>query len=322
MVTYKSIINYFKNKANKILKENNTTSKFRALNYRRVINIIENKCPDINQNISCKFINELPITNYMKKQILDYEKNKNEDSLKNADSVKNADSIKNIGIQDKLYNDLKGILGIGSEKAKKLILEGVKDIKDLHYKKWFEKLPNETKIFLSKIPEKPIPYNNIKVIEKLIKKIKIKMEFVGSYRRKKSFSNDIDIMLISDNENILDEFLNKLNKLTKNKTYPYSKGSDKMSIIIDTENITPEKHIYKLDIFRCPKDIYIPMLLYSTGSKEFNIFMRSIAKRKGYLLNQNGLFRKNNGEKITGLNTEKDYFDLLGILYKNPEDRI
>lgn len=306
MITYKNIIDYFKHKANEIFKEKNITSKYRALNYRRVINIIEQKCPDINKNIDHKFIDTLPITEYMKNQILDFKLSK----------------VVKINKKDKLFNDLKKILGIGDEKAKQLINDGIKDIKELHHKKWLDKLPQETKIFLSKMPEKPIPYNDIKLIEKLIKKIKIKMEFVGSYRRKKSNSNDIDIMIISNDENILDKFLNSLIKLTKNKVYPYSKGPDKMSIIIDTENITKEKHIYKLDIFRCPEDNYIPMLLYSTGSKEFNIYMRTIAKRKGYLLNQNGLFKKHNGEKINGLNIEKDYFDLLDIKYKLPEDRI
>ena len=47
--------------------------------------------------------------------------------------------------------------------------------------------------------------------------------------------------------------------------------------------------------------------------------MRSIAKRKGYLLNQNGLFK--NGHKVSGLKNEKDYFKILDMDYLEPEAR-
>lgn len=305
-VKYKDIIEYFLYKANKIFKEKTQSSRFRALNYKKVANIIEQKCNSLNTIIDHDFIINLPITNYMKKQILEFKKPKN---------------IK-INKKEKLFIELKKILGIGDEKAKMLINEGLKNINELKLKKWQDKLSEETKIYLSNTPEKPIPFLDIQKIEKLIKKLKFKLEFVGSYRRKKINSNDIDIMIISDDELILDKFLLALIKLTKNKVYLYSKGPDKMSLIIDTEKITSEKHIYKIDVFRCSNELYIPMLLYSTGSKEFNIKMRSIAKRKGYLLNQNGLFNKNSQKKIDNLKSEKDYFDFLEMEYKLPEDRI
>lgn len=307
MIKYIDIINYFLYKAGQIFKEKSSTSRFRALNYKRVANIIEQKCSDTNSLIDNNFILNLPITDYMKKQILNF---------------KGLNIKSKINKKELLFVELKKILGIGDERAKLLINEGLKDIKDLQLKKWKDKLTDETKLFLSKTPEKPIPYLDIQKIEKLFKKLKFKLEFVGSYRRKKNKSNDIDIMVISNDEMILDKFLLSIIKLTKNKIYPYSKGPDKMSIIIDTENITDTKHIYKIDIFRCSTEIYIPMLLYSTGSKEFNINMRSIAKRKGYLLNQNGIYKKTTGEKIYGLKSEQDYFNLLSIKYKNPEERI
>jgi hypothetical protein len=343
MSKYQDVINYFLYKADKIFKENSQSSKFRAINYKRVANIIEQKC-QIEQPVDPIFVNNLPITNYMKQQILNFDKNdmmdantkfntKSKSNIKSNTNTKsntkynNKSNTKynnksNTNTKNQLLIELKNVLGIGDEKAKKLIKDGIKDIKELKLKKWKEKLSNETKLFLSKTPEKPIPNNEIKIIELLIKKLKFKTEFVGSYRRKKTRSNDIDIMIISDDKLILDKFLLSLIKLTNNKVYPYSKGNDKMSIIIDTEKITEIPHIYKLDIFRCPIELYIPMLLYSTGSKEFNIYMRSVAKRKGFLLNQTGLYNKNSGEKISGLNTEKSYFDFLNIPYKEPEERL
>ena len=46
--------------------------------------------------------------------------------------------------------------------------------------------------------------------------------------------------------------------------------------------------------------------------------MRGIAKKKGYMLNQNGLYK--NGKLIT-INSEKEIYDLLGIPYVKPKDR-
>ena len=103
-----------------------------------------------------------------------------------------------------------------------------------------------------------------------------------------------------------------------------------MSFIIDAENaiaenaieskeIEPNKKIYKIDVFRTSIEDQIPMLLYSTGSKEFNIVMRGKAKKLGYLLNQKGLFKK--GEKVDNLTSEKDYFDILGMAYQEPRER-
>jgi DNA polymerase/3'-5' exonuclease PolX len=46
--------------------------------------------------------------------------------------------------------------------------------------------------------------------------------------------------------------------------------------------------------------------------------MRGIAKRKGYLLNQNGLFASG---KLLKVKSEKEIFDFLKIGYVKPEFR-
>ena len=153
----------------------------------------------------------------------------------------------------------------------------------------------------------------------------VKIELVGSYRRKKKTSRDIDVMVISKKPDILIELIEKLKKLFKNQAYPYSQGKDKLSIIVKFKD---DAH-YKMDMFRVDPSEYTPMLLYSTGSKQFNIKMRARAKKQGYLLNQRGLFKKDNkqdsGDSLTpvdGLNTEQDYFDILNMKYLEPHERI
>jgi DNA polymerase/3'-5' exonuclease PolX len=226
----------------------------------------------------------------------------------------------------KLINELSQLIGIGPEKAKKIIAEGLTDIKQLNNKKYKEMLPEETKLFISLKPLREIPNEDIKALEPYIinpsKKIG-KTYIVGSYRRKKPTSRDIDVMLVSSKDGALDKYLESIKKELPNAIFPYAKGKDKLSFIIDTSKaniINTKNNVYKVDVFRTLPEDEISMLLYSTGSKEHNILMRQKAKKLGYLLNQKGLFKDN--EKIKNLNSEEDYFNILGMTYKTPKDRI
>ena len=163
-------------------------------------------------------------------------------------------------------------------------------------------------------PVAKIPHEFIQKFEAIIKKIStrtLKLTLVGSYRRKKPYSSDIDIMITSDKDNAIELFKNKIEKLFESRVY--SQGSDRISMILIAE--IP----FKIDAFRTPVASEIPMLIYATGSKEFNIYMRGVAKRKGYLLNQKGIYE--NGKPIPNLKKEEDYFKLLSIPYTLPEHR-
>jgi len=290
----KELAKHFYNYAQHVAKLKEASSKYRAINYTRAGVYIENTFED-----------EIMTKNKIEKSELS-------DRMKEKAILFLQDTS---FIASNLIEELISINGIGREKAKQLINEGVKSITDLKKKKYYEMLNNDTKLFLSMKPEKRIPHNDIKIFEEKLKLSGIKFKFVGSYRRKKEYSSDIDIMLISDNENIIDKFLLEMEK--KYKCNVYSKGKDKISLLMDF-SIFGIKAIYKIDAFRCNVENRIPMLIYATGSREFNIYMRGKAKRMGYLLNQNGLFK--NDKKII-LKTERDYFKILDIDYKLPEDR-
>ena len=59
-------------------------------------------------------------------------------------------------------------------------------------------------------------------------------------------------------------------------------------------------------------------MLYFTGSKNFNVQMRNIALARGYSLNEYGLKKD---KKLIMLHSEKEGFDLLGMEYKEPDER-
>jgi DNA polymerase/3'-5' exonuclease PolX len=214
-------------------------------------------------------------------------------------------------------------MGLGKEKAKQLVKEGLKKINQLHMKKWLDKLPKETQLYLQLKPNQSIPNKDIAELEPELK-CGMDVRLVGSYRRGKPTSRDIDIMLVSDDDDIIEKYIKKLSK--KLKIYPYSKGMDKLSMIMDVTELLgkSEQAIYKLDVFRVKPENVIPMMLYATGPKEHNIRMRTKAKKNKLLLNQKGLFEKlKNGEikKINDLYTEEAYFDALGMKYEEPSKR-
>lgn len=256
-----------------------------------------------------------------------YNKTSNKSSNKSTDTQ---EEKKLTGIKrQQLVEELTSFMGLGEERANALIDAGLTKINQIHMKKYLSTLPEETRLWLELKPSKEIPHDDIKALAPYINELKNRnrdLQIVGSYRRGKSVSRDIDVMIISDRENAIDKFVVDIKEKLDGKAYPYSKGKDKLSIILDvTELLDKSKStIYKLDAFRVDKENKIPMLLYSTGSKIHNIKMRAKAKKLKMLLNQKGLFKKQkNGEviKVKNLNTEEDYFDALDMEYKEPSER-
>ena len=63
-------------------------------------------------------------------------------------------------------------------------------------------------------------------------------------------------------------------------------------------------------------------MLYFTGSGEFNKNMRLFAKKKGYKLNEYGLYKIGKDKELKmKTHTEKDIFTLLGLDYIEPQNR-
>lgn len=218
--------------------------------------------------------------------------------------------------KSRLLDELTSTMGIGREKANQLIKMGLTKSTQLKQKKYVSVLPDSVIMFMKYKPLKLMAHKDIKKIEpKLIGFKKASATIVGGYLRKKPFSKDIDVMLVSTNSNILDDYITYLETKFKNVVV-YLHGTHKVSLII----LITGKIYYKLDVFRSLPTTQYSMLLYSTGSKQFNIRMRAMAKRKGYLLNQNGLFKKNSKTPIA-VTSEQDFFKILGMRYTPPHRR-
>lgn len=239
----------------------------------------------------------------------------------------------------KTIEKLTKIAGIGSRMAESLYKQGIRNKKDLKKKEIFEILPAATKADLKYNPNKRIPRNIIEILEKKLRQVLIRVPFMitGSYRRKKPISRDLDIVVRKDKlkrkkkepYQVLIDMINKRQQSKSKITMlePFSKGEDKISTIlqIDAPSAPSAKKMHiKVDIFLATPEEWVPTILYTTGSREFNIRMRSVAKRKGYLLNRRGLFKKIDGNMMERISLDSEFrvFQELGITWKIPADRI
>jgi len=128
---------------------------------------------------------------------------------------------------------------------------------------------------------------------------------------------------------LMDTFYSKLiNKNVINETNVISKGNTKIMAVA----IIDEMYRH-LDIFYYPLSVYPFALLFTTGSKEFNVKMRSHALKKGYSLNERNLTHGSpSGDPVTEREyltkiekeypeTEEDIFAFLEYPYLSPEKR-
>ena len=138
---------------------------------------------------------------------------------------------------------------------------------------------------------------------------------VGSYRRGRPDSGDLDILYKCTKATEFRQFPEKLQAHLGDKWRVMSQGASKVSGIL---SLTPRVAV-EVDIWIATPENWAAMLLYATGSKEHNVKMRFIAKHRGYLLNQYGVWDEKN--KLIPTRTEREIFDLLKIKWRAPEDR-
>lgn len=130
---------------------------------------------------------------------------------------------------------------------------------------------------------------------------------VGSYRRGKFTWKDIDILIECDT----DTFKKVEEILQEDPNYKRTMSGSSI--------IRGNYHGYDFDVTRVTPGEWGSFLLYRTGSAQFNMHMRAIAKKLGYRLNEHGLF-DSDGNRIAYA-TEEDIFNALGINYVKPQNR-
>ena len=132
-----------------------------------------------------------------------------------------------------------------------------------------------------------------------------RIEVAGSIRRRKTWVNDIDLVLIP---NDLWAFHREVMGLGSMKM----SGGKIMRVMVGA---------IQIDIYAATPETWATLLLIRTGSAQHNIKLASLAKKKGWRLaaSGDGLFDET-GERIAG-DTESSIFTALGLKYLEPRQR-
>lgn len=215
------------------------------------------------------------------------------------------------------------LLGFGDKKLQllksKYKLDNIKDIITA-YKDGIIKLNNKEKLGLvyhkdlNKLlsrKESIKVFNYIKrKINKLLQKYNhTHIEIAGSYPSGKKYSKDVDILIFSNHNDYKQIISHIIPLFSSDELKIYQKGETKLLGIFIINN-----RAYHVDIRVLPNDSEITGRLYFTSGKDFNIMIRQYALKKGYLLNEYGLYNRFTKDKIT-INKEIDIFNILGLNY-------
>lgn len=232
-------------------------------------------------------------------------------------------------------DELSSVMGIGLEKAKKIIREhGIKSIKELKVAVKDKKivLPHDILIGLKyhNLLKRNIPRSEMNtynyIFQGIAKKFKLEAHVCGSYRRGKSSSGDIDVLLLHPHiikkRELIDCPVNYITLFIKALKKIIIENITSTEVIFDYMGICKidDKPHRRIDIKMLPYESKYSGLLYFTGPDKLNTFMRERAKKMGYLLNQYGLFDRET-KKMKHVKSEKDIFKLLGMDYMTPEQR-
>ncbi len=139
-----------------------------------------------------------------------------------------------------------------------------------------------------------------------------KAALAGSLRRKKETIGDIDIIIQAESKNrkkIVTRFI-----AMPQVDSVLAKGNTKAAVVLKPGNV-------QIDIRLVHAYEYGAALLYFTGSKEHNIKLRTMARNRGYKINEYGIFDNTSGKRIAGA-TEEEIYQLLNLEYIPPEQRV
>jgi len=146
-----------------------------------------------------------------------------------------------------------------------------------------------------------------RIVEKLVKSgLVSSVVIAGSTRRMRETVGDIDILALSSKHEQVMDFFTKIDDVSD----IISKGPTKTTVWL--------KAGMSCDLRVIEPESFSAALQYFTGSKEHNIKVRQIAIKKGYKLNEYGLFK---GRSIAKAESEESIYEKLGMQYMPPEMR-
>lgn len=221
---------------------------------------------------------------------------------------------------DEVPSELLALKGVGPVKARELFLEyGVTTLEEFRAliesgviadRSWLDKIE-----FAKVETSRYLRSDLVPLVEAILADLRDKEKYpnikavdaAGSYRREKPTVRDLDILIACDSNAVGTIQRGIVSQFTQLELS--AQGHEKLRFIDRGNKI-------QMDFHFCREETWGAAINYLTGSKDFNVAVRDLAKGKGLRINQNGIFTLlpsgELGMKLGGRN-EKDLFDILGI---------
>jgi DNA polymerase (family X) len=132
------------------------------------------------------------------------------------------------------------------------------------------------------------------------------IEICGSIRRRKEIVRDIDVLVAAEDWAAVSTRFASMPEVEEVLVEGETKTSCRL-----LSGINADLRVVDLKSFPCA-------LIYFTGSKEHNVRLRGIAKKRGFKLNEYGLFE---GDTVIELPDEAGVYEFLGLCFVPPELR-
>ncbi|MEL6498626.1 MAG: DNA polymerase/3'-5' exonuclease PolX [Planctomycetota bacterium] len=159
-----------------------------------------------------------------------------------------------------------------------------------------------------------------------------RIEAAGSLRRGRDTIGDLDILVSADDPEAVREAFCTMEGVTDVIARGETKCSVRMAISTDTGRWSMAKDLdggtVGVDLRTVPSDVFGAALMYFTGSKDHNVRLRERAIKRGYTLNEYGLFKddgeaspQSRGIEPAASGEEADVYKALELPWIAPELR-
>ncbi len=136
-----------------------------------------------------------------------------------------------------------------------------------------------------------------------------KVKPAGSLRRGRETIGDLDMMVTGPGAEAILEHVVRHPRVQE----VLGQGPNKASVLFGLERL-------QVDVRALPHESFGAAMQYFTGSKEHNVVLRTHAIRQGLTLNEYGLFKLENNERVAG-ESEEEIYHRLGYQWIPPEIR-
>lgn len=245
--------------------------------------------------------------------------------------------------EDHIVQEFLGVYGAGISQASRWVAQGYRSLEDLKTKANLNKAQRigveHYDDFSQRIPRQEVSHHG-EIVRRAVQKVDSEMQVIigGSYRRGASNSGDVDLIITKSDATgdqirtvIIDVVVPQLFKqrflqagLATTSRVDGSKWHGASAL--------PDNGVWRrIDLLFVPGSEVGAAMIYFTGNDIFNRSMRLLASKKGMRLNQRGLYTDVlRGEQRKKLNTgrllegrdERRIFEILGVPWRPPEDRI